>query len=79
MHLEDMTGLELAQKIRAEQPVLSTGFILITSQADTQEAKLLDQAANIIRLPKPFDADQLAEALAAAAGGPQRQTHSGPG
>src|SRR5262249_33222096 len=31
MHLADMTGVQLAQKMRAEGPLSSTGFILITS------------------------------------------------
>jgi serine/threonine protein kinase len=74
MHLADMTGVQLAQQMRAEEPLSSTGFVLITSQADAQEANLLRQAGNVVRLPKPFDLDQLAEALAAATGGPQRQT-----
>jgi serine/threonine protein kinase len=66
MHLPDMTGVQLAQKMRAEGPLASGGFILITSQADTQEATLLSQAGNIVRLPKPFDLDQLAQALSVA-------------
>jgi serine/threonine protein kinase len=74
MHLADMTGVQLAQQMRAEGPLSSTGFVLITSQADAQEANLLRQAGSAVRLPKPFDLDQLAGALAAAVGGPQRQT-----
>jgi serine/threonine protein kinase len=70
MHLADMTGVQLAQKMRAEEPLSSAGFILITSQADTQEANLLSQTSNVIRLHKPFDLDGLTQALAAATGSP---------
>jgi serine/threonine protein kinase len=73
MHLPDMTGVQLAQKIRAEKPLSSTGFVLITSQDDAQEANLLSQTGNTIRLPKPFDLEQLAQALATAIGGPARR------
>jgi two-component system chemotaxis response regulator CheY len=77
MHLADMTGVQLAQQMRAEKQFASTGFVLITSQADTQEANLLSQAGNIIRLPKPFDVDQLAQALATATGSPPGQATPG--
>jgi two-component system chemotaxis response regulator CheY len=70
MHLPDMTGVQLAQQMRAEEPLSATGFVLITSQSDAQEANLLSQAGHAVRLPKPFDADQLARALAAAAASP---------
>ena len=71
MHLADMTGVQLAQKIRAEGPLSTTAFVLITSQTDAQEAKLLSQVANVVvRLPKPFDLEQLAQALSAAGGTP---------
>src|SRR5262249_41621673 len=58
MHLADMTGVQLAQKMRAEEALASTGFILITSQADAEEANLLGPAGQVVRLPKPFDLDQ---------------------
>jgi serine/threonine protein kinase/DNA-binding response OmpR family regulator len=70
MHLADMTGVQLAQKVQAEGPLSSTGFVLITSQADAQEANLPRQAASIVRLAKPFDLERLAQALAAATGSP---------
>jgi two-component system chemotaxis response regulator CheY len=74
MHLADMTGVQLAQKIRAEGPLSSTGFILITSQADAQEVSSLSQAGHTVRLPKPFDLDQLGQALSVAGRtGPARE------
>jgi two-component system chemotaxis response regulator CheY len=69
MHLPDMTGVQLAQKLRAEASLTSTGFVLITSQTDAQEANLQSQAGNLIRLPKPFDREHLTQALAVAVGG----------
>jgi serine/threonine protein kinase/CheY-like chemotaxis protein len=66
MHLPDMTGVQLAQALRAEKALSATGFVLITSQTDADEANLSSQAAGAVRLPKPFDRDQLARALAAA-------------
>src|SRR5262249_52105854 len=64
----------LAQKMRAEAALSSGGFVLITSQADAQEANLLSQTGDVVRLHKPFDLDGLAGALAAATGSPARQT-----
>jgi serine/threonine-protein kinase len=68
LHLTDMTGVQLAQKVRAEGHLSSTGFVLITSQADAREADL--PGRGVVRLTKPFTPDQLAQALAAASAGP---------
>jgi serine/threonine protein kinase len=68
MHLPDMTGVQLAQQMRAEESLAATGFILITSQADVQAANLLNQAGHAVRLPKPFDVEHLRRALATATG-----------
>jgi serine/threonine protein kinase len=68
MHLSDMTGVQLAQKMRAEEPLSCTGFILISSQGDAEEVNLLSQIGNTVRLAKPFDQEQLAQALSAATG-----------
>jgi CheY-like chemotaxis protein/tRNA A-37 threonylcarbamoyl transferase component Bud32 len=65
MHLPDMTAVQLAQALRTEQKLSSVGFVLITSQADDSEANL-SQTARIVRLPKPFDVEQLRRALEAA-------------
>jgi serine/threonine protein kinase len=69
MHLADMTGAQLAQKLRAEPALSSASFVLISSQADAHEANLSGKVGDPVRLPKPFDQAQLAQALAAAAGG----------
>lgn len=68
MHLPDMTGVQLAQKLRAEPTLSTTGFVLIASATDGNEADLLSTVPHAIRLPKPFDAEKLAGALRAAAG-----------
>jgi two-component system chemotaxis response regulator CheY len=73
MHLSDMTGTQLAQKMRAEVSLSSTGVILISSQADEQAASLLSQAGNTVLLHKPFGLDQLARSLAAVTGNPPRK------
>jgi serine/threonine-protein kinase len=70
MQLEDMTGAQLALKMRAEMPVAPLGFVLITTQADADEADVPAEAGNAIHLTKPFSRDQLAQALAAASSGP---------
>jgi serine/threonine protein kinase/DNA-binding response OmpR family regulator len=72
MHLPDMTGLQLVQKIRADGAQSSIGFVLITSQGDTDRLDLSQVGAHTIRLPKPFDREQLAHALAVAMGAPAR-------
>jgi serine/threonine protein kinase len=78
MHLPDMTGVQLAQKIRAEEPLSSTGFVLITSQADAEEANLLSKAGKTVRLPKPFGLEQLTRALSAATGSPGTPSRTAP-
>src|SRR5262249_44029771 len=40
MHLADMTGMQLAQALRADGLLSSTGFVLITSQGGAAEANL---------------------------------------
>jgi serine/threonine protein kinase/DNA-binding response OmpR family regulator len=69
LYLADMTGVQLAQKMWAEQGLSSLGFVLITSQADAEEAHLQSpRDGKLVRLVKPFDADQLASALASVTG-----------
>jgi serine/threonine-protein kinase len=77
MHLPDMTGLQLVQAMRAEERFSATGLVLITSQADAPEAHLLAQAGTIVCLPKPFNQDQLARALAAAGESSRRAPAAG--
>jgi serine/threonine protein kinase len=76
LHLADMTGVQLARKMWAEQGLSSLGFVLITSQADAEEAHLQGSAGKLVRLVKPFDAEKLAAALASVAG--DRPNSAGP-
>ena len=57
MHLSDMSGPELAQKLRSDPSLAGAGFVLITSEADQP------QVDGIVRLVKPFAAEQLGQAL----------------
>jgi CheY-like chemotaxis protein len=70
MHLDDMTGAELLQKMRADLPLAEVGFVLITSNlSDSAPEMTLKTAAHTALLPKPFDRDKLGQALAAASEG----------
>lgn len=66
MHLPDMTGVQLAERLRSDDALRTIGFVLITSQADAVDATALSQITKLVRLPKPFDSDQLAHALSRA-------------
>jgi serine/threonine protein kinase/DNA-binding NarL/FixJ family response regulator len=74
MHLADMTGMQLVEKMWAQQPESPPGFVIITSQSDAEEANLPSSTAHAVLLPKPFDQNQLAEALLAAMSGPSSRT-----
>jgi CheY-like chemotaxis protein/tRNA A-37 threonylcarbamoyl transferase component Bud32 len=69
MHLDDMTGLELAQQM----PVAAQGgrirFVLISSTRDARYVQDQARRMGLILLPKPFDDQQLAAALHEAAVG----------
>jgi serine/threonine protein kinase len=69
LHLADMTGLQLAQKMWAEGPLAAAGFVLVSSQTDAQEAKLNSSGGKLAFLPKPFDQEHLGQAVAAVSGG----------
>lgn len=63
MHLADMNGLELAEKIRAEITADAPGFVLVTSEGAELDAAALCQLHRVLLLPKPFTATQLSAAL----------------
>ena len=63
LHLPDMTGVQLAQQIRAEIKVAPPGFVMISSEADSSEAGSLSACGRAVHLKKPFTAEQLLEAL----------------
>jgi PAS domain S-box-containing protein len=60
-------GVELAQKLTAEQPELAVLFITGYSETSIDEAKLASHS--IVLLPKPFSAERLLVAVREALGG----------
>jgi serine/threonine protein kinase/CheY-like chemotaxis protein len=68
MHLSDGTGVQLAQRLRAEAGCAAVGFVLMTSEADGGEAAVVQALGNSVVLPKPFDLRRLARAMADATG-----------
>jgi serine/threonine protein kinase/DNA-binding NarL/FixJ family response regulator len=63
MHLNDMTGIQLAQQVRAELRDQPLGFVLISSEAENVEGGILPQSGQAIILQKPFTAEALVQAL----------------
>jgi hypothetical protein len=68
MHLADMTGVQLARAVLADAGCEGIGFVLATSEADTQESGALPDNPRVVRMPKPFDAQRLARSIAAVVG-----------
>jgi len=67
MHLADMTGLELAQRLRAANH--GPGFILVASGSQAGELSVAAREARVVTLPKPFDLAALRQALKEANAG----------
>jgi serine/threonine protein kinase len=63
LHLSDMTGVQLAQQIRAESKDAGPGFVLISSEGASSEAGGLSKCDKAVVLQKPFTPEQLGEAL----------------
>ena len=63
MHLPDINGVELAQRIRSEITVDAPGFILVTSESDEAESASLSKLNRVLVLQKPFSSRQLVEAF----------------
>ncbi len=63
MHLADMTGIELASKIRNDFPRPAPGFVLITSESEGKDTGKLSQLNRVVLLAKPFNAEQLAASV----------------
>jgi len=61
MHLPDINGVELAQRIRSEIRVDAPGFILVTSESDDAESISLSRLNRVLVLQKPFSSRQLVE------------------
>lgn len=63
LHLTDMTGLHLAERIRNELGGRSPGFVLITSAANEVQSDALVQMRRVQPLTKPFSEEQLKSAV----------------
>jgi serine/threonine protein kinase len=62
MHLNDMTGVQLAQHIRAAGLPRTPGFVLISTEDDAG-AEAASQSGQVVLLHKPFTATALVNAL----------------
>jgi serine/threonine protein kinase len=63
LHLPDMTGVELAQHVRAEAKAAAPGFVLISSEADNSDVGSLSNFSQTVIVKKPFSSEQLLDAL----------------
>jgi serine/threonine protein kinase len=63
LHLSDMTGLQLAEQIRSEFKAAPPGFVLISSEAESEGVGSLSRFGKAVLLKKPFTAPQLGDAL----------------
>lgn len=63
MHLPDITGTELAQRLREDPRTLDVLFMLISSETAYRYIDPLKQAGVVAILPKPFQPDDLQKAL----------------
>jgi two-component system chemotaxis response regulator CheY len=68
MHLSDLTGVELAGLVRATGNADTPGFVLVSSEAESEEEGALFKHDRAILLRKPFTPDGLLNALNAVAG-----------
>jgi serine/threonine protein kinase len=68
MHLKDMSGMQLAKMIHADPDLAELGFVLATSESDSDQVADLRGLARTVLIPKPFDLARLASGLAEAAG-----------
>ncbi len=66
MHLPDMTGTDLVQRMRGDDRLLDVAFMLVSSETGIRYLEPLRQAGVVAMLPKPFAQDQLRASLFAA-------------
>jgi len=67
LYLPDMTGTELVQKMRHSESLHDVPFMLISSERRFRVLDPIRQSGVIAILPKPFDHDDLKNALIATA------------
>lgn len=64
MHLADMTGVQLAHAVLADPGCVGIGFVLATSETDTQESGAIPDSRRVVLMPKPFDPQRLEQSIA---------------
>lgn len=65
MYLPDMSGVDLVHAMRADDALLATPFVLISSETRPQMLEPVRQSGACAIVPKPFSEAQLAAALRA--------------
>jgi two-component system chemotaxis response regulator CheY len=63
MYFDDGTALELLRKVRANERIADTSFMLVTSEYKRENLEVFNQSGVIALLPKPFTHDHLAAAI----------------
>ncbi|MFN9718716.1 MAG: protein kinase domain-containing protein, partial [Planctomycetota bacterium] len=63
LHLPDMSGLQLAELMRADADVTAPGFVLITSETGEVAAESLVKLRRVLPLTKPFTPEDLKAAI----------------
>lgn len=63
MYFDDGTALELLRKIRANERISETSFMLVTSENKRENLEEFKQSGVIALLPKPFTHEHLAAAI----------------
>jgi two-component system chemotaxis response regulator CheY len=66
MHLPDMTGAELVTKMRDNEATSEVPFMLVSSETSVRLLEPIRQAGVIAILPKPFELENLRDALLSA-------------
>ena len=65
MHLPDITGTELVQRLRADERLREVAFMLVSSETGRRYLEPVRQAGVVAILPKPFRSEDLQRALRA--------------
>lgn len=67
-NMEPMTGYELLQKVRADETMKSTPFIMVTAESKTENVVAAKRAGVNNYIVKPFNAGTLKAKMAAVLG-----------
>ena len=67
-NMEPMTGIELLRKVRADEKINGTPFIMVTAESNTENVIAAKQAGVDNYIVKPFNAGTLKKKLASVIG-----------